>query len=632
MSIWSALVYRVYALNNLGAAISLILATASFIIIIFIELKINKKSLETKIDDKEPGLLKNNSNRFINLLISVLYLTAIGTCFFFLFKNQTVGSIISPWEVVSYKFFAFYFLAILLLIYQIRKGQCFSLILISIHCLLSFLVATIIFKLGFGYDVFIHDATLKLIDQVGRVLPKPNYYLSFYGLIIIIHKLFFVSISFLNKFLVPFLASVLIPVSAYLSFKNVFADKKNLILSILFLLILSFSIFTLSTPQNFAYLLLLLTIILSVNYQTKKDLIIIFLLAFTALLAQPIAGIPALMFALIFTIYHSQIKFKKYFISALSIVTAPSLPFAFLFLEKTAGNEVQTGTNNLQNILSAFKISIPGQENFILNFVYLHAFNIKFIIGLICLAGLYLAWRQKEKYQNFIVYPIMSLSLFTSYLICKYLPFNFLIAYEVSDFVNRILIAAILFLIPFILLAIYTLLSKLENQNRFVRIYFLFFIAILITTSLYVSYPRFDRYFNSHGYSVGQNDIDAVRWINDNTKEDYIVLANQQVSAAALSRYGFSKYFKNNLFYYPIPTTSPLYQYYLDMVYKKPDKKTIEQAMDLAGVKTGYFVLNKYWWQFPKVLAEAKFNADSWQEFGNGEVYVFKYDRNFFTN
>lgn len=149
----------------------------------------------------------------------------------------------------------------------------------------------------------------------------------------------------------------------------------------------------------------------------------------------------------------------------------------------------------------------------------------------------------------------------------------------------------------------------------------------MITTSLYVSYPRFDRYFNSRGYSVGQNDIEAVRWIDKNADGDYLVLANQQVSAAALSQFGFKRYYDNNIFYYPIPTSSPLYQYYLDMVYKKPDKRTITEAMDMVGVNQGYFVLNKYWWQFPKILAEAKFSADSWKEFGNGEVFVFKFAR-----
>ena len=152
--------------------------------------------------------------------------------------------------------------------------------------------------------------------------------------------------------------------------------------------------------------------------------------------------------------------------------------------------------------------------------------------------------------------------------------------------------------------------------------------CFLISVSLYSSYPRYDHYFNSHGYSVCKSDLKAVSWINDNSQEDFIVLANQQTSVASLYSFGFKKYYqidKEEIFYYPIPTGGSLYQYYLDMVYEKPNKKTMDAAMNLTGVNIGYFVLNKYWWAFDKILAEAKLEANSWQEIDNGEVYVFKF-------
>ena len=157
---------------------------------------------------------------------------------------------------------------------------------------------------------------------------------------------------------------------------------------------------------------------------------------------------------------------------------------------------------------------------------------------------------------------------------------------------------------------------------------FAVFLSCVLSAALYLTYPRHDNYFNSRGYSVSSSDIKAVDWINADAKADYIVLANQQVGAAALSRFGFKKYYgAGQIFYYPIPTSSPLYQYYLDMVYKKPSRETMFKAMDLTGVNLGYFVLNKYWWAFPKILDEAKFRASSWQIIDNGQVYVFKYEK-----
>jgi hypothetical protein len=33
------------------------------------------------------------------------------------------------------------------------------------------------------------------------------------------------------------------------------------------------------------------------------------------------------------------------------------------------------------------------------------------------------------------------------------------------------------------------------------------------------------------------------------------------------------------------------------------------------------------WWAFDKILAEAKLEADSWEEIDGGEIYVFKYTK-----
>ena len=107
---------------------------------------------------------------------------------------------------------------------------------------------------------------------------------------------------------------------------------------------------------------------------------------------------------------------------------------------------------------------------------------------------------------------------------------------------------------------------------------------------------------------------------------------------AALREFGFNRYYKlpldkggwgdyDEIYFYPIPTGGQLYQYYLGMVYEKPSRTTMVTAMDFANVSQAYFVLNKYWWAFPKILAEAKLEANSWSEVGNGEIYIFKYKK-----
>ena len=124
----------------------------------------------------------------------------------------------------------------------------------------------------------------------------------------------------------------------------------------------------------------------------------------------------------------------------------------------------------------------------------------------------------------------------------------------------------------------------------------------------------------------------AVKKINEKSAPgSYVVLANQNVSAAALQQFGFRTYFKNtqnpqeDVFYYPIPTGGPLYSIYMDMVYDAPTREHAQQAATIASVDTVYFVINDYWTGFDKIVNNAIVHADSWETINSGAIYIFKY-------
>lgn len=685
-SLTGGIIYRAYALNNIGIAISLILAIISFIIIQRIKPQ-SKEHKTQNIDQKQP----TQEYSILNIFIVISYLLLITAVFCILLSRQTADSIISPWQVVPNYFFIIYALSVFVLVIIINKNNKaikqfnnLTIFLIIIHYFLSFSIALIIYKIGYGYDSFIHQATEKLIDKTGAVEPKQFYYLGQYALITILHKITFIPIVWIDKLLVPLLSAVYIPLAFWHTLKKIFtplkinysvklemkgtsaddklkslsndnilmgfSDKKIILFIITALLALPFSFFIVTTPQNLGFLFLLLAIIYGLACKNIYDLILIYLFSLVASLTQPIAGIPAVMFALALTVYHSDFvktrrgaSIKKYFYTVIFIISSIALPLAFYILENGLKiSPLKIGAGGLKNIITPFikeglgGFLVPNQENFILNFIYFYGFNLKFIIAILTVAGLIIAYRRREHCKIFTVYILMSTATFISFLLSKTLSFNFLIDYERNNYTDRIFIVASFFLLPFIIIALYALIEKVLKQPRAVKLPFTIFFILIITAGLYLSYPRIDNYFNSRGYSTGQIDIMAVRWIEENAKSDYIVLANQHVSAAALREFGFAKYYKSrksfdnqhltfDIFYYPIPTGESLYQYYLDMVYKKPNRETMSAAMNLVGVSEGYFVLNKYWWAFPKLLEEAKLEADSWKELGNGDVFVFKY-------
>jgi len=644
ISFIGAVVYRLYSLNNIGIIVALTLAAVIFLIIQKFR-KIDKNSYTNQ------NIQKGKYPIVFRQIILLLYIATVAFCFYILFANQTAQAIISPWQVVPSYFFILYALATGLLILVIFAKHQLSLFLISIHYFLSFSIALIIYKLGYGFDPFIHQATVDLIDKTGSVEPKPFYYLGQYSLEIILHKITSLPIVWIDKLLVPLLAAVFLPFTINKVLFRWLKHKKTIPFLLVTALILPFSFFIVTTPQNLAYLLLILIILLSLVCLNIFDLNIVYLLALTAMLIQPIAGIPAFLFAIFLTIYYSdKEKIKKYAYALIFIISASAMPLAFYFIEKTNNIGAFNGTAqaNIKNAISLPKLIMPSQENFILNFIYLYGFNLKIIFFLLVLTGMLIAYRYRKECRICLLHLAMATALVISYFLTKLLPFNFLIEYERSNYTDRILLLAALFLLPFIISALYSFVSKILQQNRISKIIIFIFLIILITTSLYLSYPRFDHYFNSHGYAVSASSLKVAQWIENNTANDYIVLANQQISAAALHEFGFNKYYKINyldpslypeysgevadrpeglIFYYPVPTGGPLYQYYLEMVYKQPSREVMNKAMALAGVKEAYFVLNKYWWAFPKILAEAKLEADSWQEFDQGEIYLFKYIR-----
>ena len=106
-------------------------------------------------------------------------------------------------------------------------------------------------------------------------------------------------------------------------------------------------------------------------------------------------------------------------------------------------------------------------------------------------------------------------------------------------------------------------------------------------------------------------------------EDNYLVLANQSVSAAAIWSFGFKRYY-GDTFYYPIPTGGELYDYFLTMN-DLPDRDTAEAAMSLVEAEKLYYVVNDYWWQAPRIIETAKRTANSWISVDQGQVYIFEY-------
>ena len=637
-TIFGAFIYYIYKLNTLGIIISLFLAIISFF---FLYKALISK--EAKIIDNR--LILNKKEYIYLLIFFCLFLYLI----YYLFSIRSSRPLISPWELVNSRFFVLYALSALILVFTVlsqKISAIWKIILISFFYFLNFCVALMVYKIGYGFDPFIHQAAMELIDKQGYILPKTPYYLGEYSLIIILHKISGLSIYFLNKFLLPFLGAFFIPISFFKFLKS----QRNKInsetpqstnskfITIIFLLIFGFSPFILSTPQNLTYLFLILTILLGLS---RSNPIWILILSIATVFIHPLSGIPALAWTawLFYKKYENNIKekTKKIISSSIFLINALLLPLALLL---GGGNSIKNIKFDSLFLLEPFKnifanLSFSGREDWLSNIIYFFYNNYNLFLIIVIIASLLYFNKKKNNLEDNLLKKWQGLyfinySLVISYILSSQISFNNVISYEQTNYAQRILVLIIIFCLPFIIFSVNQLIKKIFAENKLNQVIWLSIGVMLLLISFYISYPRFDKYFNSKGYSTSQNDINAVKLIDKSTEKPYIVLANQQVSAAALKELGFNHYYQTNsgpIYFYPIPTGGKLYEYYLSMVYEKPIRETMLEAMKLASVSEAYLVINKYWHESGKIINAAKLSADNFQVIPKDEIYIFKYSR-----
>jgi hypothetical protein len=482
-------------------------------------------------------------------------------------------------------------------------------------------VAAATYDLGYGFDPFLHRATVSHIAEHGTITPKPLYYIGQYALELTGVKLFSLPLFALDTLLAPVLAAFGIVVAL----ANRKASIKAPGIMLASLIFLPLAAFVQTTPQALAFVFTAWTLFTSTRPRLAPAVF-----ALAAVITHPLAGIGAVVYVVLLALDDIPDRYRPWRIASLVLTTlaaAIAIPLAFVAQAKIAHLSIQF---SLANVFKLWQLPI---ETFLTtqysawgDTAYFFLGNAFVIVLVLAIIGIILT--PKTTY-GWYVPGLVALAMFVNFIIISLgFDFTFLISYERMDFALRLLTLTTLFLLPYVAVLLSLIWKKLHSSPVGLRLGFAVLLSLVFVTNVYAAYPRHDNYARSAGFNVGPSDFDAVSAIEKSAQgENYIVLSSQALAAAAVQDLGFKQYYHDDIFFYPIPTGGPLYQHFLTMVEDRPTDATMLEAMNLAGVDLAYFAVHDYWWQAPQIIENTKAIADDWFAVGDGDVTVFIFRR-----
>lgn len=567
-------------------------------------------------------------------LAGIIGLAALGAFVFVIYSAwnaRTLESIRTPWPLLDagvLPAIALLWLAAAASALIVRSAS-----LASIHTSLAIGavlgIAPIMYVLGYGFDGFLHVAGEKVLLHTGTLEPMPYYYMGQYVFSTWIARVFDLPLEYISRWLIPVAAAIMLPASMAFAYQRFQPNYYTALI----LAMLPLSMFIAPTPQGLAIIVGLSAVILAIGSAEKHIRITgPMWLGLWSIAIHPLAGIPLTLFAIALMIRRSTslpANIISFLIAALCGLAVPALFYTASILVPSMA--IQWDFNSAEatrSWTSTFMGLLPWLGN---KFVLWPAWSSLVqafvpILGLgLALAGFFLPIKVRRRTAMFLV--ASGSLLFSAGLLEHASDFTQLISYEKGDYAGRLLQIGLMLLIIAAAPTFSVIMEKIRTGIPIAVLAILLFTGAIGAANAHNALPRHDSVEASRGWSTGKAEVEAVRWIERSAKgQEYTVLANQAVSAAAVKELGFKRYTKNNVFFYPIPTGGPLYEIYLKMTYEDPSIETVREASRLGETDLVFVVINHYWWKAQELNEQISKIADAEWEIENGKIMIYRFD------
>ena len=547
-----------------------------------------------------------------------------------LLGSRTNLAIVSPWQILPNFIFGLYFSSTVALVVSYLSPTVTHTPIQRLATMFHFCgtwgVAAIVYRLGFGYDPFVHQATERFIDAHGFIDPKQPLYLGQYSAVISLHNLFRIPIDIIDQWLVPVLSVTVIPWVYSLS-KKIQSTTSASLIGILAFLLIPFSVTTFTIPHNFSFVCLTLIILLLPIAQRERLHWHLVSIAGAALACHPLLGIPS---ALIVATHLLNQRWK--FAWALPFIgSIILLPVSFaVYQYQQTGVAFVPLLLNLQDAIpllfhSPYLLSLDTPLSTLYWFMHLWPL-------LFCIIGCIGYWKQ-DRLRSPIPRILLSTAaglILAALWLASYIRLANILPSEQFEFALRLIVITPIFFVP----GVAFLFEQIQiRTNKPSLLFFTILSCVtagIATSCWYMTYPQYNAIAQMNAPGMSQDDIDAVQHIETMAHgKTYAVLSHQLMSAAALRTFGFERTLETNLgkrYPYAIPTGGELYHEFLS-VWNATDLQSWKQEVfQLIHVEEVYLAIPISWDPSNELHQRIAGIATSSTHIGNS-IRIYQFER-----
>lgn len=543
----------------------------------------------------------------------------------------------TPWSIVPWPAFILFAAVSLILLSDIFSASRRELFFASL-AYLFFIVAIVPLRyvLSFGYDTLIHQGALAQIAASGQVRPLTPFYAGQYSLEILINFTSGLPFVLIERWLVPAFFVFFIALAGR-HLLDSFGFKKNFFIVPLTALLFLPTVFYYSSPYALSLVFSLAAIAFIYSYIVNRKgefYWAALALALAATLIHPFVGLNVLIAAWLAKKFSLSSEKKKgvllwILFAAISLVVV----LAFLGYNWVCGKVVYLADptyylNNFLNIFGSPSWYVFNHPSWWLSLIYVYE---KLSIFLVFALAYFFVFRSKKDNSAGAFIFVLALGAFVSaWLFVSGIEVE---GYSTGDQANysfRLLASAKWFLLFPVLLCLDSLLHFLTSKHQAIKMAVIIALAVLLTMSLYLTYPRNDdisRLGVNNIRAIDYQIIDTIRQ-REGGKDGYLVFANQLFGGAAIQKYGFGPYYQSpwgDLFYYSTPMASENNKRFNRIMDEENfDSELIYETLRETGLKRAYLITTDYW--RPNFLVEAQISlaAEETIEMGEGNfIYLF---------